>query len=243
MDRVPPFPVICSLAVLAAMATSSFAAPVVLDFEGAGNGAQLLQFYNGGTDSQGNSGANVGISFGSTAQALVDSDAGGTFSFANEPSPSTVLSFLHSTSGVINYAGGFMTGFSFSYSAVRPVTVTLYDGLNATGGVLGTLTLPAQALNDGCIGDPTGSFCNWTAASTGFGGTARSIGFAVAQGAAMFDNFSFDSPATGQEENQIPLPGTLLLSAPALTGLAWVRRRHGMVAGSLPEHQGRRSRT
>ena len=57
------------------MATGPVAASViVLDFEGAGNGAQLLNYYNGGTDSLGNSGTNYGIAFGSNALSLVDVD-------------------------------------------------------------------------------------------------------------------------------------------------------------------------
>ena len=43
---------------------SAMAAPFVLDFEGAGNFANINGFYNGGTDSQGNSGVNYGVQFG-----------------------------------------------------------------------------------------------------------------------------------------------------------------------------------
>jgi hypothetical protein len=38
-------------------------ASILLNFDGVGNGAQVLDFYNGGTDSQGNSGINYGIHF------------------------------------------------------------------------------------------------------------------------------------------------------------------------------------
>jgi hypothetical protein len=38
-------------------------AGVFLDFEGVGNGASVNDFYNGGTDSMGNSGTNYGVSF------------------------------------------------------------------------------------------------------------------------------------------------------------------------------------
>jgi len=40
--------------------------------------------------------------------------------------------------------------------------VNVYDGLNATGNLLASLNLSAQYANN-CAGDPSGSFCNWTA--------------------------------------------------------------------------------
>lgn len=56
--------------------------------------AAINNFYNGGTDSQGNSGVNYGVNFGSNALAAIDYDAGGTGQFANEPSASTTMTFL-----------------------------------------------------------------------------------------------------------------------------------------------------
>ena len=53
--------------------SSAFAAPIVLTFEGVGNSAEILNFYNGGTDSAGNSGANYGIAFGRNSLGIVES--------------------------------------------------------------------------------------------------------------------------------------------------------------------------
>jgi hypothetical protein len=168
---------------------------VTLTFEGCGDLAFVQDFYNGGTDSLGNSGPNYGISFGANAQAVVDFDSGGNGNFANEPSPNTALFFL-TGSARLNVAAGFTTGFSFYYSSLTAATVTVYDGLNATGAVLGTLTITAQYNGNACAGDPNGAFCNWTIASLLFAGTARSVDFGGTPNQCAFDNIAFgaDTP-------------------------------------------------
>ncbi len=45
---------------------------------------------------------------------------------------------------VMNVASGFTTGFSFYYASAMAGTVTVYDGLNATGNVLATIPITAQ---------------------------------------------------------------------------------------------------
>ena len=66
---------VVALSFYAASATS---AVVTLDFEGVGNQASVNDFYNGGTDSAGNSGVNYGVAFNSNALGIIDEDAGGT---------------------------------------------------------------------------------------------------------------------------------------------------------------------
>lgn len=195
------------------------AAVIVLDFEGAGNFAQLLNFYNGGTDSQGNSGANYGIQFGSNALSLIDFDAGGTGNFANEPSPDTIMFFL-TGSAVLNYAPGFDTGFSFYYSSSTAATVNVYDGLNATGNLLAAINLNAQ-YHDSCIGDPNGGYCNWTPAGVSFNGTAYSIDFGGTVDQTGYDNITFGSATPGK----VPEPASLALFGIGLAGLGFMRRR------------------
>lgn len=216
---------IVSRAVLAAAlmagATAAQAAPIVLDFEGAGNLANLNNFYNGGTDSLGNSGTNYGIAFGANTLSIIDEDAGGNGNFANEPTPSTIMFFL-TGSAVLNYAPGFTTGFSFFYSSATAASVVVYDGLDATGNVLATLNLASQ-FNDGCVGDPSGAYCNWTAVGAAFSGTAKSIDFGGTVNRTGYDNITFGSatPIVGT----VPEPTSLLLAALALGGLAASRRR------------------
>lgn len=207
---------LCSLVA----AGSALANPIVLDFEGVGNEAAVLNFYNGGTDSQGHSGTNYGISFGPNALGLIDSDNGGTGNFANEPSASTILFFL-SGSAVLNYAAGFDTGFSFYYSSMREAVVNVYSGLNATGDLLGSISLAALT-NQTCTGDPNGDNCAFSAAGVAFAGTARSIDFGGTVNSIGFDNITFGSEQPG---GAVPEPATLALIGLGLLGTGAARRR------------------
>lgn len=200
----------------ALLASSAMAAPVVLDFEGIGDQAAILDFYNGGTDSQGNSGVNYGISFGEYSLGLIDQDAGGTGNIANEPSGDTVMFFLVG-SAILNNAAGFDTGFSFFYSAAYDATVNVYSGLNGTGTLLGSINLTAQH-NDGCSGDPTGDFCNYSVAGLGFAGTAHSIDFVGTTNYVVFDNITFGAVTP------VPEPGTWAMLGTGLLGLAGLGR-------------------
>jgi len=209
---------------LAAVAFAAIVAPasaaiITLDFEGAGDQAALLDFYNGGTDSQGNSGTNYGIEFGPNALSIIDADAGGTGNFGNEPTPDTILFFL-SGSAVLNYAPGFDTGFSFFYTSTSfDGTVSVYDGLNATGNLLGTIDLPALGTGPG---DPSGSFSNWAAAGLAFAGVAKSIDFGGTVNQIGYDNVTFGSAVPVPT---IPEPSTYALMALGLAGIGFVARR------------------
>ncbi len=209
---------IVALATAALFTLPATASVITLNFEGAGDQAQLLDFYNGGTDSVGNSGSNYGVGFGSNALSLVDADAGGSGNFGNEPSPNTIMFFLSGTA-VLNYAPGFTTGFSFYYSSSTDAVVNVYSGLNATGTLLGSIHLNAQAF-DGCSGDPTGQFCNWSAAGVAFAGTAMSIDFGGTVNQTGYDNITF-----GSATPTVPEPSTYALLALGLAGVGAIARR------------------
>lgn len=196
---------------------SASAAVIVLDFEGVGDFNPVGNYYNGGA------GTNYGIEFSNDTLALEDADAGGSGNFANEPSANTIMFFLNSNNAILNMAAGFDTGFSFFYSSSTAASVTVWDGLNGTGNLLGTLNLTAQGFNN-CVGDPTGDFCNWTAVGVAFGGTARSINFGGTANQTGFDDITFGSARPGGDTD-VPEPGTLGLLGLGLLGMGAARRR------------------
>jgi hypothetical protein len=185
------------------------AAVITLDFEGVGNLANVNNFYNGGTDSLGNSGTNYGISFGSDALGIIDQDAGGSGNFGGEPSPDTVLFFLGGSAATMNVAAGFDTGFSFFYSAINsPGFINVYDGLNSTGNILATLTLPTTPFNG--APDPTGAFSPLVAFGVNFNGIAKSVDFGGTANQIGFDNITLGSATPGNGGQGVPEPFTII---------------------------------
>ena len=218
-------------ALLALCATAATAEVVTLTFEGAGNLARLESYYNGGTDSQGHAGPNVGVMFGPTALSIIDEDAPSTTgspntgNFGNEPTPDTVLFFLEAQA-VLNVASGFADGFSFYYSSTTWAgVVSVYDQLDASGTLLGTIAL--SPLGEG-QGDPTGSYNRWMAAGLSFGGLARSVAFGGTGDRIAFDNVTFGSstptPPTAPIQD-VAEPSTLALLGLGLLAAGMLSRR------------------
>jgi hypothetical protein len=178
---------------------SSFGATQVLTFEGLQNLEPIQQFYNGGAGGFGSVGPDYNIVFGDDSLALVDADSGGSGNIANEPSGNTVAFFLDGDDVVMNSLTGFQDGFSFFYSSQFAASVTVYDGPDATGNVLATIPLVAQH-DDGCSGDPNGTFCNWTPVGVTFVGTARSVSFGGTANQVVFDDITLGSETPGEPE-------------------------------------------
>jgi len=162
---------------------------ITLDFEGLGNEDGVANFYNGGSSNQGFSGLDYGIYFGGNTLSIIDEDAGGTGNFANEPSPSTIMFFL-TGSAVMNVPNGFVNGFSFFYTSSEVGTIYVYDGLNATGNLLASVSFPALSLGN-IGGDPNGYFDNWQPFGAAFQGIAKSVDFTGVQNQCGFDNVTF----------------------------------------------------
>ena len=167
-------------------------AATVLTFEGIANNTPVGSFYA------------PEYIFSAATLALVDADAGGGGNFANEPSANTIMFFTERNNAVLNVVNGFSTGFSFFYTSSTAATVSVWSGLNATGSLLGTINLAAQ-FSSGCVGDPTGAFCNFSNAGVAFAGNAFSIDFGGTAGNTGYDNITFGSDVA---VGAVPEPAT-----------------------------------
>ena len=146
---------------IAALAASAADAAIVVNFDGATFAATVDGFYNGGTDSAGASGPNLGVNF---LNWVVDSGFG-------ESSPPNFAYFSSSAagtpgSGTIDVAAGFGHLLSFTYGSFVDGAVSVYSGVDGAGTLLGSLALPAA--------DPAAPF---VPESLAFAGTARSVVF------------------------------------------------------------------
>lgn len=203
-----------------------------LTFEGLKDHEQILEFYNGGTGSMGSSGTNYGVSFGSSALGIIQTSAGGTGNFSNNPSGSTIAFWLTGSGVTMNVAAGFSTGFSFYYSSSEAVAVTVYDGLNGTGNVLGTINLAAQSQANGCSDQ---SYCNWTPTGVAFSGTARSVNFGGGANYTGYDDITFGTatPIAPAVTSVNPTSGpTIGSTSVTITGTGFVSGATASFGGS-----------
>ncbi|HMY39887.1 MAG TPA: hypothetical protein PK011_11230 [Marinagarivorans sp.] len=176
------------ISTLAYSTVASAATSVIqLDFTGVGSRAAVKSFYSGGADSDGNSGVNYGVTFSENALSLSDIDPDANF--AGEPSPHNIMFFL-SGPAYLSIPEGFSQGFSFYYSTLDFTgQVDIYDGVDATGNVLGSLTL--DALGEGPVLDRP--YSNWKIAALNFTGVAKSVNFSGTVNEVGFDNITLGS--------------------------------------------------
>jgi hypothetical protein len=196
-------------ALIASALYSETHAAITLSFEGLQNLEPILNYYNGGTGGFGSGpGPNYGVSFTADSLAVKSTTAGGTGSFSNNPSGSTIAFFLSGAGDTMDVKAGFDTGFSFFYAAALAGSVGVFSGLDGTGTELASLSLPTTT-SPYTVWDPIGVAFSGVAESVVFGGSANFIGF---------DDITLGSvtpePASG------PIPGAGLLSYIALGLLA-----------------------
>jgi hypothetical protein len=216
-----------------ALPVTANAAVVSLNFEGVNatypsGFANILGFYNGGTSSDGTSGTNYGIDFGSNALAICLNSQSVTCSntsrggFGDPNSQKGGLFFLDGSETFMNVAAGFTTGFSFNYvSYSYSGSVSVYDGINGTGNLLATLNLSPNA--GSCPGYNAG-FCPFSAVGVNFAGTAKSVSFAGVANQIVFDDVTFGSSTPGNGGVPEPAAWAMMLAGFGLVGAAMRRR-------------------
>jgi hypothetical protein len=190
---------------------TTFAAPLVVDFETPTSFASIAEHYNGGVDSADVAGANLGVSFGLDALALRNDELGPYF--GNAPSPVGVLTAV-GEDAAMNVAVGFTGMVSFYYSSNDAGEIGVWSGLNGTGTRLGGLALMANAA--GC--DAASPLCEFGMSSFDLGANvAKSITFGNAASiTAVFDNVSVTA---------VPEPETYALMGLGLVAVAGMAGR------------------
>jgi hypothetical protein len=204
-------------------------------------GADILNYFNGGSDSVPNDGTgpSLGIQFSSnaTAQLPGNNAATGDGKFENVPSGSNEVvyfGFSNSTAAYVNYAAGF-TGFNVNYSYSNNSGVAgeayLFSGLNGTGSLLGTINLAPATTNIKSCSVGTDAYCTWQSTSLAASSLAESVVFGVpgltsggTSTGAPVEDMEFDGlQFTGA--NPVPLPASVWLMLSGFAGLAGIARR------------------
>jgi hypothetical protein len=189
----------------------ALAGNTLIDFETVTGFASILDYYDGGADSSGASGPDLGVTFSGDALGLVNDFE--TY-FNNAPSPIGTMTPV-GPDATLNVAVGFTDAISFHYAASRFVltAVNVWSGLNATGELLASFNLVPNARAGGCTGS---NYCHFDLVSSTFYGTAHSVSFGNAANAAVFDDIQIST---------VPEPASALLMLVGAAGLLALRRR------------------
>lgn len=217
-----------AIALAFALMAGSASASVFIDFEGIGAGASVNDYYNGGTDSLGNSGVNYGIRFngGTVRYDSLGAHIEGFFSVTFAPNlvpadpgrDTYGLSFLATRWDIDGgnswvYSGGNRTDAIYVQGVDNPLCTTKEDCLSR-----GLSYIPNSTL----FGFFTGIFADTTRIEFNVN-AADDLFF----GATMAPVFRRDVPDVAQ--GTVPEPGSLALLGLGALGM-FLRRKASMPA-------------
>ena len=212
-------------------AAAADAAVIHLSFAGLngtnGINEAVLNYYNGGTGSQGSGpGPNYGIVFSPNALACTPAPQPGACNTAGLPTGGNVLFFSIGGAATMDVAAGFTSGFSFYYSAPsNPGFINVWSGLDATGVLLTTLALPTTpdgSVIPGCFGT---NFCPYVPIGVTFAGTAMSVDFGGSAGEIGFADITL-----GTNNPTVPEPATWAMMLVGFGALGMGLRRKAKLA-------------
>jgi hypothetical protein len=194
------------------------------------NNVLIENYYNGGTSSIGTSGTNYGISFSDNAldlclNSLMTSCSNTSKGGLGDPnSQVNALYWLSGADAYMDDPAGFTTGFSFTYSDpfTPGASISVYSGVDGTGSLLATLSLPLTTSN--CPGYGAG-YCPFVPIGVTFSGTAESIDFGGTADYVVFDDVTIGSATPGPPTGVTPEPSNLLLFGTGLLAVAGAIRR------------------
>lgn len=219
--------------VAATFAAAPASATVTLTFEGIATygintGVAVQNFYNGGTASNGASGANFGVGFSTNAVTLCLNTPGtmcSTASRGGQGNPTSAFTGLFFTTGtqiILNSATGFNTGMFFYYADHTTAgSVSIFDGLNGTGNLLATLVLGINAA--GCGAPYNATFCPFGLANLPFSGTAHSVVFGGSAQHLVIDDITLGAVA-------LPEPASWAMMLLGFAGIGLAMRRKAAAA-------------
>jgi hypothetical protein len=177
-------------------ASSASAALVTANFDGVASFSAVGSAY-----------AASGLVFDTEAIAIDGTDATLATPFTAHSGTNAMFSPYNPT--VLNVADGFVGDVSFWYSSITgSTTVSVFDGLNATGSVLSSFTLASNST----------AYELFSLASQSFSGVGYSISFGGNDGQIAYDDVTV---------NAVPLPAAALLfpMGAAALGLSARRKR------------------
>ncbi|MGI4878230.1 MAG: PEPxxWA-CTERM sorting domain-containing protein, partial [Janthinobacterium lividum] len=111
----------------------------------------------------------------------------------------------------------------FFYASNSDASITVYDGIGATGTVLATLSLTANFVT-AC------GYCQWDPIGVSFAGVAKSIDFGGGANFVAYDDITFGKSTPGGGTVPEPATWALMIGGFGMIGISARRRRSAQVS-------------